>query len=89
MNKKEVYPRTFNKDNHIIGKVYDLNQKNMCLMLDYIDELKERLEVAELDIILMSNEMVEYRDSLYKIERNLKEAITEINAYNPLMDQFK
>lgn len=34
----------FNKDTHIIGKVYDLTQENMCLMLDYIDELERYVE---------------------------------------------
>lgn len=38
---------TFNKDTHIIGKVYDLNQKNMNLMLDYINELQSFIREHE------------------------------------------
>ena len=32
----------FNPKTHIIGKVYDLTQENMCAMLEYIDELKDK-----------------------------------------------
>jgi hypothetical protein len=41
----------FNKDTHIIGKVYDLTQENMCLMLDYIDELEKYIEEYDPDKI--------------------------------------
>jgi hypothetical protein len=34
----------FNKDTHIIGKVYDLTQENMCEMLAYINELETYIE---------------------------------------------
>ena len=36
----------FDKNNHIIGKVYDLTQENMCAMLDYIDELEKYVDSA-------------------------------------------
>jgi len=37
----------FNPRAHIVGKVYDLTQKNMCAMLEHIDELKMRIEALE------------------------------------------
>ena len=38
---------TYRKEYHLIGKVYDLTQENMCAMLADIDEKAKRLAVAE------------------------------------------
>ena len=37
----------FRPGNHIVGRVYDLNQFNMCAMLDYIDKLESVVEEAQ------------------------------------------
>ena len=48
---------TFNPETHIIGKVYDLTQENVCAMLEEIDRLKkENRELKQCCMDMFSQE---------------------------------
>lgn len=64
---------------HIIGKVYDLTQENMNLMIRDIDDLTKRLKERDAEIVALK-ELIDYKCEDYcSLKSKLEEAIKFID----------
>lgn len=57
----------FNIRTHIAGKVYDLTQENMCIMIAEIEELQQEREELRIEVQLLRAGLIKTPDTLHKI----------------------